>query len=89
MINWYFFFGVWGYENIEIIECVYLKYLKYIFNLKSCIFSYMVYGEIGWFFLYIIIFIRMILFWVNIINSSENKLSKIIYMYVCIFFDKG
>lgn len=49
----------------------------------------MVYGEIGRFFLYIIIFIRMILFWVNIINSSENKLSKIIYMYVCIFFDKG
>lgn len=80
---------VWGYENIEIIERVHLKYLKHILNLKSCTPSYMVYGETGRFPLHITIFTRMISFWANIINSSENKLSKIIYMYVRILFDKG
>lgn len=80
---------VWGYENIEIIERVHLKFLKHILNLKSCTPSYMVYGETGRFPLYITIFTRMISFWANIINSSENKLSKITYMYVRILFDKG
>lgn len=60
------------------IECVDVKYLKYVFNLISCILNYIVYGEIRYFFLYVMIYIRMFLFLVNIINISENKLSKIV-----------
>lgn len=80
---------VWGYENIDIIERVHLRYLKHILNLKSSTPSYMVYGETGRFPLYIIIFTRMITSWVNLIYSNENKLSKIIYLYVRRLFDKG
>lgn len=60
------------------IECVDVKYLKYVFNLISCILNYIVYGEIRYFFLYVMIYIKMFLFLVNIINISENKLSKIV-----------
>lgn len=65
------------------IECVDVKYLKYVFNLISCILNYIVCGEIRYFFLYVMIYIRMFLFLVNIINISENKLSKIVYLDVC------
>lgn len=47
---------IWGYENIDIIEKIYLKFLKYILCMKSSILLYMVYGELGCYFLYVIVY---------------------------------
>lgn len=55
---------IWGYENIDVIERVHLRFLKQILNLKSSILSFMVYGKTRRFSLYIIIYTRMIEFWV-------------------------
>lgn len=64
------------------IERVDVKYLKQVLNLISCTLSYIVYGETRQFPLYVTIYTRMILIWAHIINTSENKLSKIAYLYV-------
>lgn len=64
------------------IERVDVKYLKQVLNLISCTLSYIVYGETRQFPLYVTIYTRMILFWAHIINTSENMLSKIAYLYV-------
>lgn len=64
------------------IERVDVKYLKHVLNLISCTLNYIVYGETRHFSLYVTIYTRMFLFLANIINTSENKLSKIAYLDV-------
>lgn len=64
------------------IERVDVKYLKNVLNLISCILNYIVYGKTRHFPLYLTIYTRMFLFLANIINTSENKLSKIAYLDV-------
>lgn len=73
---------IWGYENIEVIECVYLKCLKYVFNLKSSILFYMVYGEIGCFFLCINVYIRMIFYWLKLFINFESKIVFVLYKFL-------
>lgn len=69
---------------IDINECVHGKYLKHniLLNLVRCTSSYIVHGKTRHFPLNVSIFTRMVLFWANIINTSENKLSKIAYLYI-------
>lgn len=62
------------------IERVDVKYLKHVLNLISC--TLLVYGETRHFPLYVTIYTKMFLFLANMINTSENKLSKIAYLYV-------
>lgn len=64
------------------IERVDVKYLKHVLNLISCTLNYIVCGETRHFSLYVTIYTRMFLFLANIINTSENKLSKIAYLDV-------
>lgn len=64
------------------IERVDVKYLKHVLNLISCTSNYIVCGETRHFSLYVTIYTRMFLFLANIINTSENKLSKIAYLDV-------
>lgn len=73
---------VWGFEKFDSIECVYLKFLKYILCLKSSILNYMVYGEIGCFFLFVIVFIRMVLYWCKLIFSINISIINILYWYL-------
>ena len=49
----------------------------------------MVYGETGRYPLYVTIFTRMVSYWAKLVNGTDNKLSKIIYMYVRKLSDKG
>lgn len=73
---------IWGFENLDIIECVYLKFLKIVFNLRSIILNFMIYGEIGCYLLYINVYIRIIIYWGKMLISFENKIVYIVYRYL-------
>ena len=69
---------VWGFENKDNIERVHLQFCKNILKVRNSTPNYMVYGELGRFSLEIIVKIKMILFW-NELLSKSNKLSSIMY----------
>ena len=74
---------IWGHGNLESIERVQLKFLKQILNLKKSTPSFMVFGEVGAYPLYIDIQTRLISFWTKLgengINDTAITLYKIIY----------
>ena len=69
---------VWGYENLVTLERVHLQFCKRILNLRLSTPNFMVYGEIGRQSLKIRVQLRMISFWIKLIQN-ENKLSGILY----------
>ena len=60
------------------IERIHLKFLKSILNVKTTTFSASVYGELGRYPLYICRHVRIIRYWIKIINT-ENFIVKPIY----------
>jgi hypothetical protein len=46
---------VWGFSNNDILEKLHLKFCKILLNLKTSTPSYMVYGELGRYHIYILI----------------------------------
>ena len=73
---------IWGFENLDIIERVHLKFLKHILYLKSSTPNYMVYGETGRFPLSVIIYSRIVSYWCKLLNSTDKKISCILYQYL-------
>ena len=69
---------IWGFENIDIIEKVHLQFLKRILNVKSSTPNFMVYGETGRYPLDIHMKLRMLNFWMKLVNNS-SKLSGMLY----------
>ena len=69
---------IWGYGNIDIIERVHVKFFKQILYLKKSTPTYMVYGELGAYPLFIDIYSRMISFWCKLVNS-KNDTAKSLY----------
>ena len=51
---------VWGFSNNDILEKIHLKFCKILLNLKTSTTSYMVYGELGRYPIYIDIEIRTV-----------------------------
>ena len=70
---------IWGHEDCKSLENVHLKFCKYILGVKKATPSSMVYGELGRFPIDIVIKCRMVLYWVNILNSDERKLNRKMY----------
>ena len=70
---------LWGFGNLEIIERVQLKFFKQILYLKKSTPSFMVYGELGAYPLFIDIQSRMISFWCKVNNNEKNNIAKTIY----------
>jgi hypothetical protein len=56
---------VWGSSNNDILEKIHLKYCKILLNLKTSTPSYMVYGELRRYPIYIYIKIRTVCYWAN------------------------
>lgn len=69
---------VWGFENVKIIEQIHLKFCKRILKVRNSTPNFMVYGELCTFPLEIRIKLRMISFWVKLVQN-EKKLSSILY----------
>lgn len=70
---------IWGYQNTKIIETVHNQFLRYITRLRKSTPIYMLYGELGRYPVEITIKTRMIGFWISVVNSSNDKISKILY----------
>ena len=79
---------VWGCENCDIVNKVKLRFCKYILHAHKSTCSNMVYGELGETPLHIDIKCKIILYWARVINSKENKLSKMIYSLIYKLYEK-
>ncbi|MEW8547414.1 MAG: reverse transcriptase family protein, partial [Candidatus Thiodiazotropha sp.] len=73
---------LWGFGNIDSIERVQLKFLKQILNLKKSTPSFMVYGELGAYPLYIDIQCRMVSFWAKLGSSGNNDIATCLYQLI-------
>ena len=70
---------IWGYANIEPVEVFYRKFIKRVLGLQKSTPNCITYGEIGKYPLAVEIQKRMLLFWVNISEGKQTKLSSIMY----------
>ena len=75
-------------ENCDIVNKVKLRFCKYILHAHKSTCSNMVYGELSETPLHIDIKCKMILYWSRLINSKENKLSKMIYSLIYKLYEK-
>ena len=76
---------IWGSGNIDILERIQLKFYQFIFNLKTSIPSYIIYGGLGITPLCIDVQTRMVSIWSNLIENLENfnylHVSKVQFMH--------
>ena len=70
---------IWGHEKLDILEKIHLKSLKYILHLNRSTMTAQVFGESGFFPIYIDVKVRMISFWADLVNPSFDKLSNKVY----------
>ena len=76
---------IWGSRKADPIEKFHRSFLKYVLRVKSSTPNCFVYGELGVYPLYIERYIRIMSFWVKIINCSdkENSLLYRVYKELC------
>ena len=75
---------IWGFGNLEVIERVQLKFFRQILNMKKPTPSYMIYGEIRAFPLYLDIYSRMISFWTKLRNNGKNEIAFSLYALIAV-----
>ena len=80
---------IWAYENTDIIEKLQNEFLRYITNSRKSTPAYMLHAELGIKAVDIKIKTRMIGFWLNIVNSKESKLSKLLYKFLLCEYNGG
>ena len=75
------FYGseIWGYENVDSIEKFCNAFLRQITGLKNSTPLFMLHAELGRHPVNIDIKMRMLNFWLSLVNSKPNKLSHIMY----------
>ena len=79
---------IWGYGNLDIIERCQLKFYKQILNLKKSTPTFMVYGELGTFPLFVDIQCRMVSFWAKL-RDGHNEIASTIYDIVYRLREQG
>ena len=77
---------VWGFENSTVIETVQLKFYKYLLGLKKSTPSYIVYGELGVYPLDISIKVRMVSYWLKLIQCVNKRFNKKFYNTLYLLF---
>lgn len=73
---------IWGYGNLDIIERCQLKFYKQILNLKRSTPSFMVYGKLGAYPLFIDIQYRMVSFWAKMRDGGHNEIATNLYKII-------
>ena len=66
------------YSKFKEVEIIHLKFCKRILKVKLNTCNSSVYGELGWHPLYIHIFLRIIKFWLKLVNT-DNIILKTVY----------
>lgn len=80
---------IWGYENVDLIEKFCNAFLRQITGLKNSTPLYMLQAELGRYPIKITINMRMLNFWLSLINSKPHKLSNIMYNLLKAETDSG
>ena len=70
---------VWGFSDINCLEVLHRKFIKIILGVSKYTPNSMVYGEVGVYPLTHIVAMRMINFYMRIVNGKDTKLSKVMY----------
>jgi len=72
---------MWGFSNNDILEKMHLQFCKILLNLKTLtpIASYMVYGELRRYPIYIDIEIRTVCYWARLIVGKQTKYYNVLY----------
>ena len=73
--NYYY----WGFHKASAVEKVHTKFCKRILRVKQSTASYFVYGELGRYPLYIARYVRILKFWLKIVNNKANPLVCKVY----------
>ena len=69
---------IWGFENTEIIEKLHNEFLRRITGLRKSTSIYILQAELGRYTLKVNIQLRMINYWISIVNGKQNKIA---YLY--------
>ena len=80
---------IWGHEKLDILEKLHLKSLKYILHLNRSTMTAHVFGESGFFPIYVDVKVRMISFWADLVDPSFDKLSNKVYSLCYNLFCSG
>ena len=70
---------VWGFMDLSQLEIFQRKFIKTVLHLNKCTPNAMVYGESGLYPLSCIVDMRMLNFFMRLVNGKEGKLSNIMY----------
>ena len=70
---------IWGKSKSKVIERLHLKFCKRLLKVKSNTCNAAVYGELGRYPLYINRYIRIIKYWLKVVNT-DNILLKCVYL---------
>ena len=80
---------IWGYENTDCIEQFHNAFLRKITNLRRSTPLYMLHAELGRHSLKINIKMRMISFWLSLVNQKSSRSSNITYKVLLSNFNSG
>ena len=81
---------VWGFEQLEILQKLQLKFYKIVLRLRNSTPSLMLFGETGYYPLWVSIKVRMLCFWFKLVSDQNgNKLSVTIYKLLYASFNNG
>ena len=70
---------VWGFCNFNSIEILQRKFIKIILGVNKCTPNVMIYGETGLYPIEHVVNMRMINFYMRIINGKQSKFSYVLY----------
>jgi hypothetical protein len=80
---------VWGFEDSKCFETIHLRFMKYVLGLKVRTPSNIVYGELGRHPIRLHIKRRIINYWSRLLNSKENKISRLLYGIILNLYKQG
>ena len=80
---------VWGFSDLNMIDVVHNQFLRNITKLRKSTPVYMLYAELGRVPIELHVKMRMINYWINLINGPETKISRRIYNIMVIESEKG
>ena len=73
---------IWGFENLQLIENVHTEFLRRITHSRKSTPIYILYAELGRYPLQIVIKMRMVSFWLSLVNCEQTKLSTLMYQHM-------
>ena len=70
---------VWGYNDGKDIEIIHIKFLRKVLGVNKSTNLIGLYGELGRIPLYIMRKVNMVRYWIKLLRSNENKITKQVY----------